>query len=207
MRRLFAARWVMSTAACSTSLSSHSGLLHQWLCGPTTCFAFSWRGPLQECWSGGDSSQLAVTTRAHSHVHIALVANHCQAASNPVRARCFAPARRGAPLPSDFHACGTTLRQSGTALGLTMECVPHSLRHRGPAKDFLYRQRDIAALAQRGRWGFITNVQRHGRSGRLVRCGGMSPCAIERDGLWMRRGTGASPLAALRLCPASYRGQ
>ena len=152
--------------------------------------------------------ELEVTTKARSHDDTVLVDDCCQAALGPVLAEMvrIRPSEEH-PYHLTLNAYEKTLRESGTALGLTTEFVPHSLRHCGPANDLYHRRRDMAALAKRGRWANIKSVQRYGKSGRLVKVWRQ---VSERD--WARwtvdaPGTGALLLATLRRLPAGHRGQ
>lgn len=152
--------------------------------------------------------ELEVTTKARSHDDTVLVDDHCQAALGPVLAEMVRVRSAEEHLfPLTLNAYEKTLRESGTALGLTTEFVPHSLRHCGPANDLYHHRRDMAALAKRGRWANIKSVQRYGKSGRLVKVWRQ---VSERDrARWTldAPGTGALLLATLRRLPVGFRGQ
>ena len=152
--------------------------------------------------------ELEVTTKARSHDDTVLVDEHCQATLGPVLAELVrVRAAEEHLFPLTLNAYEKTLRESGIALGLTTEFVPHSLRHCGPANDLFHGRRGMAALAKRGRWANLKSVQRNGKSGRLVEVWRQ---VSKRDrARWTldAPGTGSLLLAALRHLPAGYRGQ
>ena len=150
--------------------------------------------------------ELEATTKARSQDDTILVDSSCHEALGPVLAelvRVRASEEQLFPLTLNHYE--KILRDVGSAMGLTTEFVPHTLRHCGPANDLFFERRGMAAVAKRGRWASLKSVQRYGKSGRLIKVWRQ---ISERDrARWTADApsTGAVLLAALRRLPIGHR--
>ena len=152
--------------------------------------------------------ELGITTKTRSHDDTILVDSPCHESLGPALAELVRIRTSEEQLfPLTLNAYEKTLRDLGSAMGLSTEFVPHTLRHCGPANDLFFERRDMAAIAKRGRWSNIKSVQRYGKSGRLIMIWRqVSECDRAR---WTAEapGTGAMLLAALRRLPAGHTGR
>jgi integrase len=150
--------------------------------------------------------ELEATTKARSQDDTILVDSQCHEALGPVLAELVRiRALEEQLFPLTLNSYEKVLRDAGSAMGLTTEFVPHTLRHCGPANDLFFERRSMAAVAKRGRWSNIKSVQRYGKSGRLIKVWRQ---VSERDrARWTAEApmTGAALLATLRRLPAGYR--
>ena len=113
--------------------------------------------------------ELEVTTKARSQDDTVLVDSPCHEALGPVLAELVRiRAAEEQLFPLTLNGYEKILRDAGSAMGLTTEFVPHSLRHCGPANDLYFERRSMAAVAKRGRWANIKSVQRYEKHARLA---------------------------------------
>ena len=151
--------------------------------------------------------ELGRTTKARSHDDTILADRQCHEALASVLAelvRIRSSEERLFPLTLNCYE--KRLRDVGSAMGLPVDFVPHTLRHCGPANDLFFERRDMAAVAKRGRWASLKSVQRYGKSGRLIKI--WRQIAESDRVLWTARASnfGAVLLAALRRLPIGYCG-